>query len=135
MSTGDIVFKALKASSAYSALAADRIYPLVIPEEAAFPAAAYTVTGTNRHSSHDEIGGLAEATVRVDCLAGSYSSAKALASAVRVALGGYTGSAGQQVQGVFVQDESQDYSPDDIESRRYFVHTITFTIWHRETNT
>jgi len=135
VSAGDIVYKALARSSAFSAIAADRIYPLVLPESVDFPAAAYTVTGTNRHSSHDEIGGLAEATVRVDCLAETYASAKALASATRVALGGYTGSAAQAVQGVFVTDESQDYSPDDIESRRYFVHTITFTIWHKEPNT
>lgn len=133
MSTGDIVYKALAGDTAFSAIASDRIYPLVLPESVAFPAAAYTVTGTTRHSSHDEIGGLTQATVRVDCLAQTYASAKALASAARVALGGLTGSASQKVQGVFVEDESQDFSPDDVESRRYFVHTITFVVWHKET--
>ena len=132
--TGDIVFKCLADSSSFGAIAGDRIYPLVMPESVDFPAVAYTVTGTNRHSSHDEIGGLTEATVRVDCLAETYASAKALASATRVALGGYTGTSAVQVLGSFVTDESQDYSPDDIESRRYFVHTVTFTIWHKEPN-
>ena len=81
----------LVADADLAALVGTRLYPLLIPQEAALPAVAYQRISGPRILAHDGPTGAAEARIQYTITGASYSSAKAVAAAIRRAVDGYAG--------------------------------------------
>jgi hypothetical protein len=73
--------------------AGGRIYPR-LPQQVTFPAIRYQRIMAMRNHALDAVVGVTDVTVQVDCMATSYSEAKALADSVRTLLHGYRGTWG-----------------------------------------
>ena len=92
--------------------AKDRIYPR-LPEQVIYPAIRYQRVSTIRSHAIDGAVGVTEAMVQVDCVAKTYSQAKALADAVRGVLHDYTGTWGTlQARHVTLDMETDFYDQD-----------------------
>ncbi len=68
-----------------------RIYPLVIPQDAALPAIAYQRLSGPREHSHDGASGMAWARMQLAITGESYASAKNTAEQIRAAMDGHKG--------------------------------------------
>jgi len=89
----ECVYALLAASTAVGALAADRIYPQVAPQQTAtLPYMTYNrIDGIHMHNMSGP-SGLVNVRMQIDYYASTYSGASALADAARNVLDGYTGS-------------------------------------------
>ncbi len=103
----------LLATANVAAIVVDRVYIQHLPQKPTYPAIAVNTIAINRDHSHDGSSGYSEALFRIDCASPSYAAAKDLADKARVALVGLRGSmplsGGVQVEGIFAEDESDDY--------------------------
>lgn len=119
----------LKANGGVAALVGTRVYPLILPQEATYPALAYMVVSDDRPQSHSGPTGLATPRIQIDCWGATYGATKLLERAVRLALEGYVGAMGSvTVRGVFL-DTAQDLF--DEEAQKYRVR-MDFFISYRE---
>jgi hypothetical protein len=80
---------------ALSALTRDRVFPVVIPEDADLPAVAYQRISGPRLLAHDGPTGMAEGRMQVTVLGTSYAEAKEIAGAVRALFDGWRGILGE----------------------------------------
>ncbi len=89
-----------------SALIGTRLYPMVIPQDAAQPAIAYQVISGVPERSHTGFSTLTTTRFQFTCQAETYSAAKALSKAVRHCWDGFRGSIGSRwIGGAFVENE------------------------------
>lgn len=125
----EAVYAILVGDAEVSALVGTRVYPQVIPQDAALPAVAYSRISARRVKSHSGPSRLARPRVQVTCSAKTYGAAKALAAAARGALDGFKGTAaGLDVQGAWLDNDGDEYGDDgELRSVR-----MDFMIWHRE---
>jgi len=79
------VYETLSGDQAISDLVADRIYPRRLPQNVIIPAVVYTINEINPVRSLSGESGLDNGIVEIICWAKEYSSAQALAVAVRAA--------------------------------------------------
>ena len=77
-------------TGAVTTLVGSRIYPNMIPQDAALPALAYQKISGVRNKFHDGPG-YARSRVQMTARAATYASAKTVINAVRVALEGFRG--------------------------------------------
>lgn len=84
----------LTADSGVGAVLGDRIYPLVIPQSADIPAAAYQRISYGNLLAHDGVTNYATVRIQITCAANSYDEARAAAAALREACDGYRGAMG-----------------------------------------
>ena len=75
--------------AAISALIGSRFYPMLKPQEGAFPAATYQFISTDNVQQLDGGAGIHNAIVDIDCMAYTLSQADTLHEAIRNALDGY----------------------------------------------
>lgn len=113
----------LAGNTSIAALVADRIYPLVAPQEAALPYLVYQRISTVRERSHSGPSGLAHPRFQITAAAEEYSTLRDLANAVRGALDGSA-----LAQAVFVDNEWDGWD----EAADAFVSRIDVIIWHEE---
>ena len=87
----------------------NRMYPLVLPEKAAFPAIAYTMVSKGSH----HLINIAFPRIQFSCFSPSYMEAKNIAGKIREALQRYKGQMGSNrvIQGVF-ENEYEMYEKD-----------------------
>ena len=112
MSVEAAIVARLAATPAVTAIVADRVAAVGLPDKLARPNLVYQTLGTARVYSNDGPAGLARATLQVSCYADDYKSAKQLAKAVRDALNGFAGtSAGIVVQSCLLDDERDAPQP------------------------
>lgn len=120
-----------------SALVAGRVYPVVMPQGAALPAVAYQRISANRQHNLAGPGGLTRVRFQLTNIASTYSSMKALANAVRVAVDGYRGT----VSGVFVQaalseGEREQFIGETVqtgaEANMTYINQLDVLVWHNE---
>jgi len=123
----------LQASSAVTALAGQRIYPLRALQTAVKPFVLYQRISSVRQHSHDGPSGLARPRFQVRCVAGSYGQSRQLADAVRNTLDGYSGTVGSvRIDGIIFQNEiDTDDVALDAEASTYSVLQDYF-VWHGE---
>lgn len=108
-------------------IAGTRVYPLLIPQNAAMPALAYRRVSTVSDEAHGSDPGLEAARFQLDALARTYRDAIALRDAVRLALKGFKGLLGTvPVQAVLWLSSWDDYD-EDLE---LFRQTMDIRIWH-----
>lgn len=124
----------LEDSATVGALAADRIYPLVIPQGGTLPAISYQeVSGERLHTLDGA--DMAHPVFQLTCWAETYGEAKAMADAIRLLLNGYSGTVDtiviQYVRMVGENDLGW-VSPENDELRRYGV-AQDFQVHHTET--
>lgn len=112
-----------------SALVGDRIYPLLVPQDASLPAIAYQRISTGREEAHTGPSGLCSARIQLTCIADSYESAKSVADAVRKSLDGFSGTMGTfEVGACFVVNDRDDWASSfDVP-----VVRLDVIIWHKE---
>lgn len=120
----------LKTHPGVSALAGSRVYPLKIPQNAAFPALAYRLVSNPHEEAHDRDPGLARARFQIDVLARSYNNAIAVRDAIRVSLKGLRGQLGTvPVQAVHWLSHWDDYDED----LHLYRQSMDIRIWHAVT--
>lgn len=111
---------------------AARIYPLVIPQDAARPAIAYQKISSPKTMSHSGTSNLARSRFQFTMQAATYTSAKALAAAVRTALIGYRGTvSGVRIDGILIEDDNDgdiEIQPNEVLP---YVR-LDAAIWHSE---
>jgi hypothetical protein len=98
-----------------------RIYPLILPQGAAFPALTYQRVSSVTQYAQDGPG-LARQRIQIDAWAMTYRAAKDLARAVRSALEGHRAG---NIQGVFVDPERDFYEADT----RLYRASTDFYVW------
>lgn len=120
----------LTTDSAVRALAGERLYPLLIPQDLTTPALAYQVISAPGQYTHDQGDiGLIRARVQITGQASSYSTLHALLEAVRAAVTGYAGTVGDtHFQAIFVENYRQDWAETFLRP----AGRIDLVIWYRE---
>lgn len=107
-----ILFTKLSGTAALTALVGTRIYPLIIPQGATYPAVTYQRISTMaREGCMSEDDGLARARIQVTAWAETFTSAKAVIDQVRQALQRWTTTG---VQGSFILAEYDLYDDEAI---------------------
>lgn len=126
MTIDEQIYAFLTADPDVAALVATRVYPVLIPQEAALPAVAYRRVDTPRTYSHDGYSGLARPRFQLDCVGESYASATAVATALRRAFerwhAAYGGSA-------MVQNQ---VDVPWLEQTGHYQVSVDVIIWHNE---
>lgn len=121
----------LTAATAVAALVSSRVYPLRAPDGVAAPFIVYQRISGVRWRTLSGACGIAQPRIQIDVYAATYAGAKALASAVRVALDGYRGIvAGVRIGGITLETD-QDLLEDDIDPVLHRV-TMDFMVTHDE---
>ena len=126
----------LLATSTVTALvgsgSAARIFPLVIPQDAARPAIAYQKISSPKTMSHSGSSHLARSRFQFTVQAATYTSAKALAAAVRDGLIGYRGTvSGVRIDGILFEDDND--GDIEIQSNEVLPYVrLDAAIWHSE---
>ena|SRR4026207_1493356 len=108
-----------------SAVVADRVFPLVLPQGQTQPSIVYSrISGIGDHTTSGP-SGLARPRFQIDAYAQSADDADALALMIKSALDGFAGLMGTiTVQGVFYETERDDFYPEinmHRASRDYFI--------------
>lgn len=130
----DGINELLLAQPAIAGMVGNRIYPNEAKEGSAFPRIVYSVTGNSRTHAMSGPDGAPAMLLLLDCQ-GSYDQSKNLADAVRLAMDGYRGYAGQHwIKGCFFEDQSdQPESPVRGEEKAIKVRQVVMTISYSET--
>ena len=95
------------AESTITAIIADRIYPLLIPQDVTLPAIAYQVISGPVSYHHDGPDRYTIKRIQLTCQAQTYAAVKALVDAIKAHLSGYVGNLGSlsNVRGLFFDSE------------------------------
>lgn len=119
----------LQASHCVASQVGSAIYPNKAPRDSGYPYIVYHRQGTEHVLAMDGPHGTGNVTLELECSATTYEQAKAIADSI-VALDGFAGriyGALVRIQGVFLEDESDEYTPpahaDDTG-----VHTVNLTL-------
>lgn len=124
------LYSFLSGNTNFSAVAGNRIYPVILPQNATFPCITYRIEGDERgFNFSDGQEGFVGASIQIDAWGESYKSAKALAEILRSELMNYSGLMGSvSVNRVFV-DTPIDIYEDRVER---FRSSRLFLIWYKE---
>lgn len=123
----------LTGNGTVSGLVGTRIYPLVLPQGVTLPAIAYQRISGVREHTHDKTGDLARPRFQWTCVATTYSSAKALANAVRAALDNYRATASTVViEAIYVENEIDVFNESEDQGDSTYGVLVDATVWHHE---
>jgi len=124
----------LTAAPGVTAIAGDRVYPLVIPQEiyteaSRKPCLVYQRIATEITGTFCQTDTLRGMSLQVDAYARTYGAARALAAAAKAALLGFTGAA----SGVAVSRVTLAAEFDGLdEEPGLYRRSLTFSIWYAE---
>jgi len=119
----------LKADAGIASLAAGRVYPQNLPQNATLPAVVYRQFSGKRPSTMDNARQLTDDAFHLTCSALDYKGSKQLSEKVRQALEGFSGAmGGTAILGVFLTHEGDTYAAESL----IFDTDLEFRIWHRE---
>lgn len=122
----------LKNNAGVSAVVSARIYPTVAPQNVTLPCVVYQRISGVREHTHDAIGDLARPRFQFAAIATTYSAAKLLANAVRVAIDNYAGTVlGVRIDSVLVQNEIDGYNLATDTTSTYMTY-VDAIVWHHE---
>jgi hypothetical protein len=112
MDVATAIVSLLTADAPTNGLIAGRIAPATLHDRLSRPNVVYQTISTARVYSNDGPTGFARATLQVSCYADGYKQAKALATAVRTALNGFSGTVGEiRIQSALLDDERDAPTP------------------------
>ena len=124
----------LTADSDVSALVSTRVFPYMRQQGTAFPAIVYELEDTEPQQGLDGFQSLTRCELSVTNVAETYSGAKDLASKVRTALNGYTGTS----EGVAIKSVVHDNDIGIVEdsrvgnSRGVSIIESSYIVWYSE---
>ena len=124
----------LTADSDVSALVSTRVFPYLRQQGTAFPAIVYELEDTDPQQGLDGFQSLTRCELSVTNVAETYSGAKDLASKVRTALNGYTGTS----EGVAIKSVVHDNDIGIVEdsrignSRGVSIIESSYIVWYSE---
>ncbi len=123
------VYDILRNDALVEAIAGDRIYPLLMPQNATYPAITYQRISTDRARSLSGRDYEKRVRLQVDVWSKTFGEAKSLSTAVAAALDDYAGVlAGLQIGACSLVDER-----DEFESKAdYFRSSLDFLIGYEE---
>lgn len=125
----DAIYNRLSTFSSLITLVADRIHPLVLPQNTAYPAITYSKVSGVRETAMVVDPGVAHPVFQFSCWDLSYSAAKDVKEQVRIALERYSGIYnGVEILDAYVINETDLYDPT-IEVAQI---TLDMEVWHRE---
>lgn len=128
MSIETALYSYLTSYAGLTALVSDRIYPLVIPEQASLPAIAYQRISTRITYSHDGDSELDRPRFQFACVASTAKAAREVAEQVVAALSGYSGTmSGLNVGASFIENQLDGYEPQPTDA---YVMRVDALIWH-----
>lgn len=100
----------LTSSAEVAGVVGQRVYPLVVPQDAARPAIGYQRISAQPDHAHTGFSLMTETRWQITIEATSYAQAQQIARAIRRALSGYHGTVGDlQVFSVFAVAETDGY--------------------------
>jgi hypothetical protein len=122
-------------TAAYLAGTPNRVYPLVIPQKVPrgapqTPCVVYETDGIDRQVTYCGTSGLSRTSMKIDCYAEDYNTAKQVAQAVREVLLDFRGLLGGTVEVRHAALETE-FDLQDIEPGLYRI-SQSWTIWHEE---
>lgn len=123
MKVGDILYARLAATSAVTALAGTRIYPVQVPLEAELPALAYDATLAE---GVDGTAPLQRLIIRIECVADTDTAAQALGEAVDAALDSYSARSGDTYLRPLQRNGWTETRDSEFNA---WVRSITFQAW------
>lgn len=131
MTLSEALYTRLTGYAGVSGIASTRVYPLVLPTSASFPAIVYQQISGPEDLTHDGGRGLARARVQFSCWAETHLAAKQLASQVKLALHGFKSSDKNtgEIQAAEVAGEV-DFYEEQTQRYRTIVDVI---FWSRDT--
>ena len=110
-----------------------RVYPAMIPQGVALPAARYTRISGGFERSVETPVGFAEATYQIDVVDNVYTDAEAAAHAIRVGIDGYTGTptTGEFFHNIIIENMTAPFElPPEASERWRWVITLDVRIFH-----
>lgn len=126
------IFPHLSADAGVSALVADRIYPVILPQKPTYPAITFGKVSGLRAPNLSGPSGLARPRISISSWGLTYKSAKDVATAVRQAMDGFSGLMGSvRVKSVTIDNEFDLFEDDD--NVNVFRTLQDFFISHDET--
>ncbi len=134
MKAEKVIKTVLDAHAGTAALVAARIYPLVMPQEPAYPCITYRRVASERMQGVQTDPGVVRARLQVTAWAETYDACKGLAEQIRLALERHgsavtgTAIAGVTVYDIFMGSEADAYEPE----LDKFAQAIDFTVVHAE---
>lgn len=121
------IFAQLQADAGVGALAGDRIYPILMPQESTLPAITYQRISTRDSYAHDGVQCLSKVRMQFDCYAETLLAAEAVAAAVRASLDGQRATWGAvSILASFRVNEQSFYDPTVEAYRMSDDYMITF---------
>ena len=100
MSIESTLYNAIQNDTAITALVSNRVYPQVAPDNAAVPYITYQVISTQAHNRLVGAPLSERKVIQVNCVSNSYTNAKAIAEACKLAINGAVG---------YLNGEGDDY--------------------------
>jgi len=85
------IFTRLSTDAGITALAGNRIYPQILPQNPTLPAITYFRVSTTKPYAQSNSVNIAQARLQISCWAETYSVMKSLVEAVRKSLDGFSG--------------------------------------------
>jgi len=119
----------LTANSGVTALVAQRVYAMKMPQNPTYPLITYFRVSGPRVESMQGASGLASPRFQIDIWAKTYAETKAIARAVQLALEGYRATVGTvPVQGILFDSDRDLYES----TPELYRVSMDFVIWHNE---
>jgi hypothetical protein len=126
----DNVYSYLAGQSTITDIVSTRIYPVILPQNATFPAVSFRAEEHDLNESFSGQNGLTESFYMLDAWGSTYEAARDLADAIRTTLKNHSGSfGGAIVQRVTLTSGPIPVYEDEVEAFRL---TQIFSIWHKE---
>lgn len=128
-----ILYLRLRNYGVLSALIGTRVYPVQAPQDPTHPFVTYQRIDTTRETGMVQDHGMTHPRIQVNAWGITYASSRAVAAAVKAALGVGSGryedtTSDPIILDVICDDEADDFEPDT----RAYRYRMDFTIWHRE---
>ena len=116
------------------AIAANRIYPQILPPTVTLPALTWQRISGVHLEDLNGADSLAHPRIQINCWGASYSDAADLRDAVRAALVDYTGTVlGVVIQMISLEDDGDLFEPSvSSKEKRRFGRRLDFIVWHEE---
>jgi hypothetical protein len=122
------LFTRLSTFTGLSALVADKVYPLILPQGVTLPAVSYQRVSSIRPSAMGADIGIVRARFQVDVWAQDFDSSKAIAEQIRLALQCYHGTGTVEILEIFFLNEVDLYE----ENTRIAHQALDFEVNYRE---
>lgn len=125
------LFERLRDDAGVFAVAAGKVFPVVIPQGEGFPCVVFSLTSQTREATVCDIASSVLSEYQIDSCSKNYFEAKTLANAVRVCLNNFTGPMGL---GATLVDRITLLTAQDLVEGEPGMYRVaqTFEIFHQE---